>query len=262
MKYALLRCTAALALLLTFTGCSDDRDDSASAAAASTSTASASSTDTPTTGTPTTTTDPTAGSSDGGEQLPDGASCVEDAECMSGNCYLVPFLGGTCGACNEDADCMGGGCSPPNPFMTTPSFCNMGEAGGGCESDAVCMPGLQCGNVLDILGLIQINSCGECTTDADCMQGMICAPQVSVADFAGVNTCILPGDLPQDAYCLLDGNGNQACMSGICSSVALMDIAQLGACGECMSDADCNGGTCMPGQFLFDQGTITGSKCV
>ena len=97
-----------------------------------------------------------------GIDLPDGASCTSAGECLSGNCYLVPFLGGYCGECNEDADCPDGGCTPPNPFDNGGSTCNMGEAGGGCESDEVCMDGLSCGTVLDLLGLITISTCGEC----------------------------------------------------------------------------------------------------
>jgi hypothetical protein len=200
-----------------------------------------------------------------GGDLPNGSACTTDGECMSGNCYVVPFLGGQCGECNEDADCAdstGGGCTPPNPFMSNGSTCNMGEAGGGCESDAVCMDGLSCGNVLDLLGLIQINTCGECATDADCDMGMICAPVVSVMDFSGVNSCIMPNSLPQDSFCNLEGNGNDACESGICSTIDIMGLAQVGSCGECNTDMDCGmGQTCTPGEFILDTGTLVGSTC-
>jgi hypothetical protein len=280
-----------LALLVTISACSDDGDDKATASAGSTSgpTSTSMSTSGPTstsmsTSGPTSTsegsgsesssttagatnstgtTDATSSSATTGGDLPDGTACSGDAECLSGDCYVIPFFGGICGPCNEDADCEGGGCSPPNPFNGTPSSCNMGAAGGGCETDAVCMQGLKCGNVLDLLDLIQLNTCGECTSDAQCMPGLICAPQIKVADFAGVNTCIEPGALPQDAYCLLDGNGNQACMSGVCSSVEIMGVDQIGACGECQTDADCNGNTiCTPGEFDLDPVALTGSKCL
>lgn len=197
-------------------------------------------------------------------ELPNGSSCTSDGECMSGNCYVVPFLGGQCGECNEDADCAdttGGGCTPPNPFMSNGSTCNMGEVGGGCESTDVCQDGLSCGNVLDLLGLIQINTCGECATDADCDMGLICAPVVSVMDFSGVNTCIEPNSLAQDSFCNLEGNGNDACMSGICSTIDIMGIAQIGACGECNTDADCGAGVCVAGMFDLDTGTLMGSTC-
>lgn len=198
-------------------------------------------------------------------ELPNGSSCTSDGECMSGNCYVVPFLGGQCGECNEDADCTdttGGGCTPPNPFETSGSVCNMGEVGGGCESSDVCQDGLSCGNVLDLLGLIQINTCGECATDADCDMGLICAPVVSVMDFSGVNTCIEPNSLAQDSFCNLEGNGNDACMSGICSTIDIMGLAQIGACGACNTDADCPGnGTCAPGAFDLDTAALSGSTC-
>lgn len=123
------------------------------------------------------------------------------------------------------------------------------------------MQGLVCGNVLDLLGLITLDTCGECKSDGDCTPGQLCAPDVSVGDFSGVNECIAPGSLPQDAYCLLDGNGDDACMSGICSVVDVMGLAQLGACGECDSGTDCNGGTCVAGELVIDTGVLTGSTC-
>jgi hypothetical protein len=196
---------------------------------------------------------------DGGE-LPNGSTCTIDWECSSNNCYVVPFLGGQCGECNEDADCPDGGCTPPNPFEAFGSFCNLGELGGGCESTDVCMPGLVCGNVLDLLGLIQINTCGNCESDLDC-PGQLCAPLADIGEFNGFNDCIDSGSLPQDSYCLLEGNGDQACASGVCSTIDIMGLAEIGACGECNSDADCLGGTCVFGEFVLDTGTLTGSTC-
>jgi hypothetical protein len=203
---------------------------------------------------------------DGGE-LPNGSTCTIDWECSSNNCYVVPFLGGQCGECNEDADCAdstGGGCTPPNPFEANGSTCNMGEMGGGCETSDVCAEGLSCGNVLDLLGLIQINTCGECMDDTECADGTICAPVVSVMDFSGVNTCIEPNSLAQDSFCKLDGNGNEACASMICSTIDIMGLAMIGACGECNTDADCmgmGGGTCVPGEFNLDTAALSGSTC-
>jgi hypothetical protein len=212
--------------------------------------------DTTTTESTTETTETTGG------DLPNGSSCTSDGECLSGNCYVVPFLGGQCGECNEDADCPAGGCTPPNPFEANGSVCNMGELGGGCETTDVCMEGLVCGNVLDLLGLIQINTCGNCEDDAACSDGQICAPVVSVMDFSGINDCIDPNSLPQDSFCNLMGNGNEACESGICSTIDIMGLAQVGACGACNEDADCMGGqTCTAGEFVLDSGTLVGSTC-
>lgn len=191
---------------------------------------------------------------------PNGSSCTGDFECSSGNCYVMPFLGGFCGECNEDADCFGGGCSAPNPFDGTPQFCNMGELGAGCESDEVCAGDLSCSNALDLLGLVQLNTCGSCLDDSEC-GNQICASLVSFSQFAGHRECIDPQSLPQDAFCELEFNGNEVCASGICSTVDLMGLAEIGACGECNVDADCNGGVCVAGEFVLDTGVLLGSTC-
>src|SRR5690606_16675624 len=107
------------------------------------------------------------------------------------------------------------------PFEANGSTCNMGEAGGGCETTDVCQDGLSCGLVLDILGLIQISTCGECASNDDCTD-QICAPVVLVEEFDGQNTCIDVNSLPQDSFCNLDGSGDMACASGICSVVDIM----------------------------------------
>lgn len=192
--------------------------------------------------------------------LPNGATCTHDQECSSGNCYLVPLLGGQCGECNQDSDCDGGGCTPPNPFEAWGSFCNAGELGGGCESDEACAGGLSCSTVLDLLGVIVVNRCGVCESDAACGD-QICASLVDVSEFGGYRDCIDPSSLPQDAYCDLVGNGNDACGSGICSTVDIMGFAEIGACGECNDDSDCEFGTCNLGQFVLDNGTLLGSTC-
>ena len=213
----------------------------------------------------------TTGDGDGdGECVPDaegsspmGATCTSPDECASCSCYVVPFLGGQCGECSTDDDCADttmGGCTPPNPFENNGSTCNMGELGGGCQSDDVCQDGLSCGNVLSLLGVVEINTCGECASDADCTD-QICAPVVVVEEFSGVNSCIDANSLPQDSFCNLEGNGNDACESGICSVVDIMGLAQIGSCGECNEDADCNGGTCVAGEFILDTGTLVGSTC-
>jgi hypothetical protein len=146
--------------------------------------------------------------------------------------------------------------------MNNGPTCNMGELGGGCETDAVCAEGRRCGLVLSLLGLIELRTCGECVSGADCTGGTICAPLVDVPNWTGVNTCVEPRSLPQNSYCLLEGNGNDACMSGICSTVDVQGIAQVGACGECNTDADCAGGTCVAGEFILDGGMLVGSRCM
>jgi hypothetical protein len=191
---------------------------------------------------------------------PNGSSCTGDPECNSGNCYVLPFLGGFCGECNEDADCVDGGCSPPNPFDGSAPVCNMGELGGGCESDDVCAGDLSCSTALDLFGLVQINSCSSCQDDDECGD-QICAPLLDLSQFAGHRECIDAQSLPQNAYCELEFNGNEACASGVCSIVDVMGLAQLGACGECNVDANCNGGVCAAGEFILDSAMLLGTTC-
>ncbi|PRQ08428.1 hypothetical protein [Enhygromyxa salina] len=210
--------------------------------------------------------DPTTGDGDGDPMgdAPNGAPCTSNGECLSGNCYVIPLLGGQCGECDNvdlDADCPDGGCTIPNPFENNGSTCNMGEAGGGCQTDEVCQDGLTCGTVLDLLGLIKISTCGECASDADCTD-QICAPVVIVENFDGQNTCIDVGSLAQDSFCDLEGNGDEAC-ENVCSTVDIMGLAEVGACGQCNEDADCDGGgTCQGGEFDINSGMLFGSTCV
>jgi hypothetical protein len=204
--------------------------------------------------------DPT-GDGDCEGDLPLGATCTSPCMCASGNCYNVPILGGQCSECDEDDDCPDGGCTAPNPFENNGATCNMGELGGGCESDAVCQADLLCGQVLDLLGLFEINTCGVCKSSDDCDPGLICAPDVVVEDFAGHNACMAPGSLAQDKYCILGPPGDEAC-AGVCSTVDIMGLAKVGACGECQTDDDCGGGTCKAGEFILATGELFGSVCV
>ncbi len=237
----------------TSTTAGSDGGSSSSGANTTTST-----TDAPTTGTTAGTTSEDTTNPDG---APNGSPCTASAECMSGKCYNVPLLGGQCGECEGDADCDGGGCTPPNPFGMDGPTCNMGELGGGCETTEVCMDGLSCATVLDILGLVTISTCGNCSDDSDCGD-QICAPLVNVDEFSGFNECIDAGSVPQDGFCNVGANGDAACESGICSEVDIMGLASVGSCGECSSDADCGGGTCQAGAFDFETGVLTGSTCV
>ena len=195
-------------------------------------------TSTTTTGSIDSTTDDPLGSSDGGPMLPDGSQCAEDDDCRSGQCDLAGPLGGVCGECNEDADCVGGGCSSANHLTSEPSYCNDGTAGEGCETSDVCVPGLVCGVVLDIPGLLTTTTCGECLVDADCGPGSTCQPDYDISSLGGHWRCVPVNSLDIGAGCDLD-NGELACASGFCEAANYMDLFDVGVCSECSSVDDC-----------------------
>jgi hypothetical protein len=140
--------------------------------------------------------------------------------------------------------------------------CNQGEVGGGCESSEVCQDDATCGTVLDLLGLIQINTCGECATDDDC-GGKRCVPVVTVSTFSGSTMCLGIGSLAQDSFCDLEGDGDAACERGLCAPVDVMGLAEVGACGECKGDTDCPDSSppCGDGTLDISTGALTGSSC-
>ncbi len=199
----------------------------------------------------------------GPTDLPDGASCAADMECMSGQCFLVPVLGGLCGECTDDSDCPDGGCSIPNPLASTGSTCNEGELGGGCETDDVCQTDLSCELILDVAGILTASTCSTCGSDADCDNGELCTINYDVANFTGDRTCVVPGTVLDGEGCDLDGSGDMACESGLCAEVDIMGLAQLGVCGECAVDADCDAGqTCQATDVDITTGDVTPAECV
>lgn len=217
----------------------------------------------PTTGFTTVDTDPTDTDPDPTDspQLPNGAQCSADDECQSMQCFEAGPLGGICGECDEDADCPGGGCTIPNPLTSEPSECNDGSFGSGCETSAVCMPGLVCKTIVEVEGVIVSNTCGDCLDDMDCMAGETCQPNPDVVNFgAGQWECVLESSLPNGHGCDPD-NGANACISGNCDEASFMMLLVLGICGECVDDMDCGPGeTCTPGEIDLAQGLV-GSIC-
>jgi hypothetical protein len=194
-----------------------------------------------------------------------GGSCTDNCECISEKCFSVPLIGGSCGECVSDADCPDGGCSIPNPLAMPPqgSVCNMGEAGGGCETDDVCQEGLFCGTLLDVPGVLTLSTCGVCLVDADCGE-QLCSPTIDVANFTGQKLCVDAGSVPNGQACDLMGTGNDACMSGLCATVDIMGIAQVGVCGDCSVDADCDvaaGEVCTPADIDTTTGEVTAPTC-
>ncbi|RMG96717.1 MAG: hypothetical protein D6705_10585 [Deltaproteobacteria bacterium] len=179
---------------------------------------------------------------------------------MSGNCYLVP-MAGFCAECNEDADCPNGGCQA-DP-VAGEAFCTDGGLGTMCQSDAACTGDLVCGELFDAKGFVEASYCGYCKSDADCPAGRICAPHYEEGGVGGYNTCVDPGTVPNDQGCPVDGNGqgnDAACASGICSVADAFGLGiYVGACGECTTNADCGGGTCVSASATLMG--VKGSKC-
>ena len=208
------------------------------------------------------------GSSEGGESttgapgLPDGSQCSNNAECASDHCYLAGALGGICGECSSDADCEFG-CNAPNPLASPPegSVCSAGNLGENCEDADGCV-GLECVEVINVPGIIQLSSCSECDMDSDCMPDQNCNVDISIADFDGVWTCVPTGTVPLGQTCDASGSGDEACMSGACANADIMGLLQIGVCSECDDNGDCGAGeTCLEPEVGLD-GSIVPGMCV
>ena len=189
----------------------------------------------------------------------DGSSCAADCECVSDTCFLIPALGGICGECAGDADCDGGGCTVPNPISDPPvgSSCTDGSAGTGCETTEVCQDDLECGTLIEVPDIFRLATCGECLEDADCEGEQLCSPTVDLASFSGERQCVEAGTVENGQICDQNGTGNEACSSGICATVSIMAVVQLGVCGECGVDGDCNDDTLMCADADIDTDTLT-----
>ena len=209
-----------------------------------------------------------SGTDDGpAEPQPNGSTCSENEECESGFCFVVQFLGGICGECLVDADCPDGGCSLPNPIAMPPvgAVCNDGGPGEGCMTDDVCQDGLVCASIISVPGILEANTCSECTMDADCAEGLLCSPSYDVLNISGQRICVEPMSVPNGEGCDIEGTGNEACMSGICAEINIMEgLLVLGICGECGVDADCDmaaGEVCLPADIDTTTGVVTPPTC-
>lgn len=197
--------------------------------------------------------------------------CSADAECISNKCFVVPLLGGICGECKVDDDCNNGGCTFPNPLMGSGAVCNQGEKGAGCMSDEVCADpnAATCGLALDTSPILEVFTCGECKTNADCeAQTPNCSPSIDIANLTGILECVPDGNVPNNSSCnrMEENNvpiGNAACQSGKCGTAVVMGVVQIGVCGECFIDADCDPGeTCQDAEVDNDTLTLIGAKCI
>ena len=202
--------------------------------------------------------------SGGNDTFGNGESCMMDGDCMSGHCYVLGILGGICGECGEDSDCLFGGCTLPNPLARPPepSRCNVGELGAGCENDVACSDELQCAVVLDVPGVLLAATCSECESDSDCEDGQLCGLGIDITELSGLRGCVTTRSVPNNSTCDLQTSGDLACASGICAATEVQGVFEVGVCGECETNADCNGGlgVCTPGQGDLTTG-VTGSVC-
>ncbi len=192
---------------------------------------------------------------------PNGSECSSAAECMSGNCYLIPLpVGdlpdGVCGICDEDQDCVDAGlgiaCSVD--VVTQQTTCTDGGVGSFCQSQAGCKDGLYCSDLIDGANGLLPKACGTCLTDADCGGADRCTPSVDVVNYSGSRYCAPPGSVANDGLCPEGADG--VCASNHCTLLDLQFL-KVGVCGECSSDDDCPG-SCADAEF---KDGFVGSTC-
>jgi len=195
---------------------------------------------------------------------PNGGMCEDDADCQSMNCYTNPiFDSGICSECNEDSDCVEAGTGISCSIQgQSGAVCTEGALGDQCMSQEACQDGLMCDAVIDlpIPGVIP-NTCGECGESADCDGDQICSPVADLMALSGSKQCVEPGSIENGALCPRgEDHADAACASGQCADVSVMGFLTLGMCGECKTDADCDGGqTCISG--MLGMGGASGSTC-
>jgi hypothetical protein len=191
---------------------------------------------------------------------PNGSPCGDAEECTSGFCYQIPMLGGVCSECLSDTDCPMGTCSlDPVGY----AVCTDGSIGVMCSSDEGCMDDLVCAQLIDTMGLFDLNFCSECNEDTPCSGGQLCAPVYDLAAFQGYLACMDPGSVPNDGGCPLDGfmGEGEVCQSGLCGVADVLGLIPIGVCGECLSDMDCMPmETCTPA--AADMSGLQGAVCM
>jgi len=228
-------------------------------------------TDTTTTTTDGTTTMPGECMDPPGQQQDATCTDASGCGCASGQCFLMPILGGWCGECQVDAHCSDGGCTIPNPVAGVGAACNKGEPGAGCQSDEVCAdPNFaQCNTVLKVEGILTVSTCGECKTNVDCPQGLKnCSPVYDLPAFSGMFECVADASVPNNEGCNLQlaGDqpiGNKACQSGFCGTGNVMGLLTMGICGECNANSDCNPGEeCTDAMVDLNTNELLGSVCI
>jgi hypothetical protein len=182
-----------------------------------------------------------------------GASCVSDAECQTGNCAAPP-AGQTCGACAvfvaAGGACQSSGeCTPGLSCVTTAAGAGMcaalGKAGAPCANSDNCGFGFFCDGKACVAKVATVG--GACNAEDACsdVKELICdattlkcvqqqySPAGGMCNATFTIQCLAGGD------CL----GMQGAMTGTCSAPA----GDGQACSQnksCMLPAACAGGTC------------------
>jgi hypothetical protein len=157
---------------------------------------------------------------------PDGAVCVADADCASGQCFeWVGEWKDICGSCDEDVDCGTGEIclvtGPVDGWLSIYSQCmprNALASGLRCLRDDACASGMCVDGV-----------CGECRAAADC-GGAACLPAASP----------VPARCDRGRGAGATCFSNADCDSGVCSGTALTGCdGKLDR--ECAVELDCPG---------------------
>lgn len=166
-----------------------------------------------------------------GGQLPNGAACQFDSQCISNFCN-----NGICGySCNAGYIC------PPGTTCNTAS--GRCQFGGNLPLGASCSSNVQCQSGLCWFGICT----ARCTFDSQCPQGYFCDPTT------GTCTCATK---PNGFPC----TSSPQCQSGLCLN---------GVCTRrCVRSSDCNfnqvcdNGVCVNGQCGSQNACPIGYNCV
>jgi hypothetical protein len=194
--------------------------------------------------------------------MPNGSECASNADCVSEFCFTIPTVGGVCSECLQDSDCDEGTCSLE--FDQGYAVCTDGSLGKMCDSDEGCQGDLVCGQLLDV-GFFDADYCSECNDATPCDGDDICTPHYDDGSFSGHLYCTGPETVEDGGGCPIEGNeGNgEVCQNGHCGIADIMGFIQLGICGSCSTNDDCDddpaGDNCIPAEA--GQGGLVGAYC-
>lgn len=177
-----------------------------------------------------------------GGALADGSSCIDAAQCMSGNCHRV--LGAFCGVCGPKA-AVGEACTlnsdcGPHQVCWGGKCAVAGEVGDPCEPISPCnVPWVCFGGLCAKPGQLG-ETCGGNGPDCSLLQGLACVNyQCAAIDYAQ------PGEVCGD----VGGTPTECAASGDCKMVCAASAKDGEPCDpnngpHCMLPALCVNGTC------------------